>query len=125
LKPNLLVYLAEGGKTFVYKIHHGASDKQINRIFAAIRSFGDSRMLCVGVAEQGNAIGSVVWSDRNLLRGYLSRVEPHEDTHWDIPFDEWLSICRSASRVAENRDPTDPSVRGDHHCRPAASHSGE
>jgi tetratricopeptide (TPR) repeat protein len=100
LREKLLTDLVEGKKTFVYKMHHGATDKQINRIFTAFRSFGDSRMLCIGVAEKGNAIGSVVSSDRNLLRGYLSRVEPSKNANWNIPFDEWLSICRSASCLA-------------------------
>ena len=105
LRDKLLADLGEGGKVFVYKAHHGATGAEIGRVAEALRAYGPNTLFCVSLAGASDAVGKVEKRGEGLLRGYLSRLNPTQGGQWDIPFDEWLALCRQASDMAATAVP--------------------
>jgi hypothetical protein len=96
LRDKLLDDLTEGTKIFVYKPRAGTPDAPMNRIFRALKTFPKARLLCIGLAGQEAAAGTVAPAAGRHAWGYLSVHNPLVRGKWDIPFEEWLSVCRAA-----------------------------
>ncbi len=71
LKGKLLEDLRAGGKTFVFKIAHPTSDDEIRALFAALRRYGDSDLLCVFQADDARPPRTLRVVERGLFAGYL------------------------------------------------------
>jgi tetratricopeptide (TPR) repeat protein len=98
LRDKLIADLEEAEKIFVYKPEAGTPPAHVQRILRAVRSYGGARLLCLALADESSPPGSVRESGGGLITGYLSVHNPVVKGRWDIPFDEWLSICRSVAR---------------------------
>jgi tetratricopeptide (TPR) repeat protein len=99
LRKVLLDSLATGRKTFVYKLHQEGTETQMLQVHDALRRYGPNRLLWV-VTDTDRAPGSVEQIRPGLLRGYLSRTNPNDRDEWNIPFDQWIAICRQARLMA-------------------------
>jgi len=97
LRDKLIGDLEEADKVFVYKPEPGTPPAQVQRIVRAVRSYGGARLLCLALADERSPPGSVRDSGGGLIHGYLSVHNPVVKGRWDIPFDEWLSICRAVA----------------------------
>lgn len=101
LKEKILADLSAGEKTFVYKFHDSNCALESVNLFRALSRYGNCRLLCVSLADQTNAAGSVRTDGSGLFYGYLSRLNPTvaPQSQWDIPFAEWISICGQVSTI--------------------------
>jgi len=95
LRDKLVGDLEEAEKIFVYKPEAGTPPAHIMRIRRAIRAYGSARLLCLALADASSPPGSVRDAGGGLSYGYLSVHNPVMKGRWDIPFEEWLSICRA------------------------------
>jgi tetratricopeptide (TPR) repeat protein len=96
LRDRLIGDLEEAEKIFVYKPEAGTPPAHVQRILRAVRSYGGARLLCLALADERSPPGSVRDAGGGLIHGYLSVHNPVSKGRWDIPFEEWLSICRAA-----------------------------
>jgi hypothetical protein len=96
LRDKLLDDLEEGTKIFVYKPRAGTPDAPMQRIFKALAAFPKARLLCIGLAGEAAAPGTFAPFSNGHAWGYLSVHNPLVRGKWDIPFEEWLSLCRQA-----------------------------
>jgi tetratricopeptide (TPR) repeat protein len=99
LREKLLTDLAEAAKIFVYKPLLPLPDAHAARLQRALAQLGPARLLLVERAAGGVVPGSATL-ERGLLRGHLSVINPVVKGRWDIPFDEWLSVCQQAAVLA-------------------------
>jgi tetratricopeptide (TPR) repeat protein len=98
LRDKLVGDLEEAEKIFVYKPEAGTPPAHVQRILRAIRSYGSARLLCLALADDTAPPGSVREAGGGLITGYLSVHNPVVKGRWDIPFDEWISICRAVAK---------------------------
>jgi tetratricopeptide (TPR) repeat protein len=97
LRDKLIGDLEEAEKIFVYKPEAGTPTAHVQRILRAVRSYGSARLLCLALADEGSPPGSVRDAGGGLIHGYLSVHNPVSKGRWDIPFEEWLAICRAVA----------------------------
>lgn len=110
LRDKVLTDLADGDKTFVYKFHESNCALQSRTLFQALSKYGACRLLCVSQADEDNAAGSVRTDGNGLFYGYLSRLNPTAapESKWDIPFAEWIAICRQVEDACSGNSPLPP-----------------
>lgn len=101
LRDKMLADLSEGAKTFVYKFHDSDSSVHLQPLVHALSRYGGCRLLCISQADQDNLAASVRTDGSGLFFAYLSRLSPTAvpNTEWDIPFGEWISICRQVDAM--------------------------
>jgi hypothetical protein len=95
LRDKLVDDLDEGSKIFIYKPRVSTRERHIGAIYNGLRRFERARLLCIGLADETAAPGTIRENARGHLNGYLSVHNPLEHGKWDIPFEEWLSLCRA------------------------------
>ena len=94
--------LEDAEKIFVLKRNEAISLQEIEPIWSYMRGYGDNTLLYV-VPSDGNRLpGSVEWKAPGLLCGYIDRFAPERDI-LDISDQCWLSICRSAYTLWQER----------------------
>ncbi|MBY6241821.1 lipopolysaccharide assembly protein LapB [Methylosinus sp. Sm6] len=104
LKDKLLADLAEGRKTFVFS-SSTLRFEQLLMLHSALASCGDVALLHVrpiGAPSAGfprGEAGRVIEARPRLFVGYLSRPGSNARGEWNVPFDEWLDICRATARL--------------------------
>lgn len=87
--------LAEGEKIFVYRLTT-IDIPELEAIHDALCRFGPVRMLGVLACDgPGRPDGSILQRRAGLCVGFL---RPGQfPTHWDIPFEAWVDLCRDAA----------------------------
>jgi len=98
LRDKLLADLEEGAKIFVFKALTPTPAQQLDRIMRALRVYGGAKLLWVELAGTLPA-GRIEDCGGGLLRGSLSVINPVRRGSWDIPFEEWLALCRAAATL--------------------------
>jgi tetratricopeptide (TPR) repeat protein len=100
LREKLLADLADAGKIFVHTWHHSISPAESAELARALRRFGPTTLLLVGLADAENPPGSVPAVDESLLLGYLDRLGNRNAqgqlSDWNISFRYWLELCQRA-----------------------------
>lgn len=114
LRDKLIADLENAEKTFVYASFVQQPDAEIDRLFGAMRNYGDIRLLCVQPADANHPDGSVGISREGLLVGYIQRFADFPGGE-QPPVGSWLALCRNASRLlaargADKPDPGSPVV---------------
>jgi tetratricopeptide (TPR) repeat protein len=71
------------------------SEADARRILAALRAYGDNRLLYVQFCPDPKFAGQVTQVDEHLVLAYLDRKE-HKVDHWSSSIDTWVAICRKA-----------------------------
>lgn len=98
LRSKLLDDLASGDKIFVHKTHE-TEVELVRALLASLRQHGPVRLLWVrSLAALPNADqrgGTVDEIEPGLYAGYLSRFGNGPGV-WQIPFEEWVRLCRAA-----------------------------
>jgi hypothetical protein len=103
LREKFLEDLADAHKVFVYKATISIDDGDVERIYNAVRSYGRNTLMVVQGADEANPAGSVRRLGDGLILGYLRYTSPQitpQGGVWDIPYEDWLSICRAALELA-------------------------
>jgi tetratricopeptide (TPR) repeat protein len=102
LRDALIELLKETGKIFVYKPTKYISIELIYEIFKEFRGCGPNTLLLVQQSDQFNPAGTVREEADGLLLGYVSRLSPtliNSQAVWDIPYEEWRNLCKSALNI--------------------------
>ena len=94
LRDKMIEDLAAGGSLFIYKTRDCSFEPIFSEIAAALNAFGPNRLVVVDVDQDHK--GEVAMRAPNLLQAYLGRSGVKPGVGWDIPFDDWLEICRLA-----------------------------
>jgi hypothetical protein len=103
LRRKLLDDLRTGGKIFVYKnMKRNLADAELDRLFAACRSYGRNTLLYIRYQDGEHPNGTVRWRRPGLLVGYIDHFSHTPDTDAFIggANASLLRICREAHRLA-------------------------
>ena len=92
--------LQEGRRTFVYRTvpgERGGSDgvRGMDRLYDALRSYGDCPLLWVNPANGDHPHGTVVHVRDRLFRGFIRRLTPYANAH-DSDELAWLDLLGNA-----------------------------
>lgn len=96
LRDKLIADFAAAEKIFVYRARRRAPDDTVRDIVRLARTLGPVSLLWVELADATNPAGTVRDLGHGLLRGYLSLLNPVRPGVWQIPYAEWLTLCRAA-----------------------------
>jgi tetratricopeptide (TPR) repeat protein len=99
LSGKLLEALAAGEKIFVYFQDNAVIEADLLRLHAAMRRHGDITLLQVRRHDTAHPAGTVVLAGPGLLIGYIDRFGKRPPSSWDIAYDGWVAICRTAYRL--------------------------
>lgn len=101
LKGKFLADLEAAEKIFVFKSAKIRLD-ELRALHAEMRLYGPTSLMCVRpehsvplAASLSGKAGDLLAVDDGLYVGFISRLGSTQG-HWDIAFDDWLSICRNA-----------------------------
>jgi tetratricopeptide (TPR) repeat protein len=92
LRDKLLEDLKSAEKIFVYSCREVMDETVIRELWAALRRYGDNRLLFVHSASNRNAIGSVRRLEDTLAVGLIDKLSIESPS-----YELWLQICRQAS----------------------------
>ncbi len=106
LRDKLVGELEAGEKIFVFKPSQKIAEGLVRRVWRAVQEYGAIDLLWVEQADSQNPAGSVRRPEDGLLRGYLSVLNPVRPKDWQIPFEEWLLLCRKAAEIVDRRRAT-------------------
>lgn len=119
LRQKLIADLEAGEKILVYGNAVRLSDGEIDRLFAALRNYGPSALLCVRPADATHPDGTVETARVGLYIGYLNRFAAFESGE-QPSFESWRRICEATYRVSRQTrggrdigDPSDVAARPD------------
>ncbi|MBY6241820.1 hypothetical protein [Methylosinus sp. Sm6] len=110
LKDKLLADLAEGRKIFVFSSSALQLDELL-MLHAALSGFGDIALLHVrpigarAAGLEGGKAGEAIEIRPRLFVGFVSRYGNNARGEWNIPFDEWLGVCRATARMRGSAPP--------------------
>lgn len=101
LREKFLADLVSAEKIFVCKSDVASAD-DIRALLASMRTHGPVTLLWVRALEHlppntDARAGDVVVLEEGLIVGYLNRYGNRGFVSWEIPFDEWIAICRIAA----------------------------
>lgn len=104
-RDKLLVDLAAAEKIFVFR-SSGLDADRLEALHGALRTYGPVRLLDVQPAAptaptsfQG-AAGELVEVGEGRWVGFLERLGVEAGGAWDVAYEDWLSVCRKAVRLA-------------------------
>ena len=90
LRRKLLDDLGTAAKILVYKSEHGITDTQVGALYRALHRFSpDNVLLCVRLADEQHAPGTLERMQPRLFIGYIDKFSTI-----DISVDLWLDLCR-------------------------------
>lgn len=98
LTRKLVTDLRSANKIFVYSCYpNDLDDAQIDRLFGAIRRYGNTTLLYVRSADEAHADGSVIERAPGLMIGYIeSRSKSGRALAGFAPWPAWAKICPKA-----------------------------
>jgi len=99
LKDKLIADLEAGQKIFVWRCtERNLSDDEIQRLHAAVRSYGDNTLLYVCYEGDGRPNGTVLLREPGLLIGYIDRFKQALDGTLSSapPTASWTTLCERA-----------------------------
>lgn len=100
LRNKLLDDLREGGKIFVYKTIDPITDDEIRQLHRAVRRYGDSTLLYVGLQTPAKSFPLVEVKEPGLLAGYIDRFNTATDgSQVGLPVTSGDAIARNAFRL--------------------------
>ena len=105
LRDKLLLDLAAAEKIFVFR-SSGLDADRLEALHGALRAYGPVRLLDVQPAAptaptsfQG-AAGELVEVGEGRWVGFLERLGFEAGGAWDVAYEDWLSVCSKAMRLA-------------------------
>jgi tetratricopeptide (TPR) repeat protein len=105
LRDKLLEDFEEGRKIFVFSSSM-VSQGDLQMLHRELQCLGPVSLLNARVATapiDGQGVGlprQAIEIDRRLFVGYLGRPGLNPKGFWDIPFDDWIAVCRSVKSIA-------------------------
>jgi len=97
LRGKFISDLQEAHKILVLKPLEPLPDTALRRILGALRTYGNNTLLYVEIAAHQPCDDFVVQEGGHLLRGFVSRQSKLPGLDWDIPFEEWIGLCKKAT----------------------------
>jgi hypothetical protein len=100
LKEKFLADLQEARKTFVFKSQEIRLD-ELKVLHSSLQVFAPLRLLCIKEANADASLkplwgkpGEIFEISQNLYVGFIAHMGARQG-HWDIAFDDWISVCRN------------------------------
>jgi hypothetical protein len=91
--------LAEGRRIFVLKGPDVRDAASVAPIVEAMRTYGQSTLLFVTIAQQSYYPGDGVQISDHLLQGFVSRFSDPARVPGTTPVEEWRSVCTMARHI--------------------------
>ncbi len=108
LRRKFLEDLGSSRKIFAYKPTPVPEMSLIEKIFGAMRKYGDNTLLFVRPADADHAAGTVEIARPGLMVGYIAESATAKAITTRVPnFSSWLQICWGAYRLGKSPDETD------------------
>lgn len=110
LRRKLIEDLAAGEKIFAYKnMFRNLTQAELNRLYQAVRSYGDSTLFYVRYADEQHPAGSVEVSAPGLIIGYIEHFAfSPEDKPVGPSHEGFLALCRAAYGLWKGHAPAAP-----------------
>lgn len=105
LRRRFLEELGANEKIFVYFQRGDVDQTQVSRLHDALRTHGEVTLLQVRLHDEAHPAGSVEQACQGLLIGYIERFGKQPWDGWDINYESWLTICRTAYRMRWSQTP--------------------
>jgi len=101
LKKKLIEDLESGGKIFIFRPGDPIpTQEQVDRLYAAMRSYGNNTLLYVICGDEIHRPGTVEIVKPGLMIGYFSKLSWSPETGVGTPdFAGWIRICSEAYRL--------------------------
>jgi tetratricopeptide (TPR) repeat protein len=96
LRRKLMDDLAAGEKIFVHVDNEMRPETEWAALHRAFRACSPGVLLYVRLAERPAQIGTVEDAGNGLLLGHIDRLGRGDDGSWNISFDVWMALCRTA-----------------------------
>ncbi len=103
LARKMLEDLRSGEKIFLRKDSGDLDEAQILRLYAALQSYGDNRLLWVSCSDDQEKVGRVEPSGvpgKGVLRGYMDAFSQYEDGR-SFSY-RWFELCRAALQIQDD-----------------------
>lgn len=115
LRRTMIEDLEVGDSIFVFRdMHRNLTETQVERLHAAIRTYGDTTLFYVQYADEAHPAGTVVARQPGLLLGYIDHFSFSPDNQHLGPADDaWLELCQCASGLytrQPNKETGDPAT---------------
>ena len=75
------------------------TEAEVRDLHRALQRHGPVVLLHVTRAPTLDRIGTVEWLDEDLMVGFIDRFARDQSETWDISFETWLTLCRTASAM--------------------------
>jgi tetratricopeptide (TPR) repeat protein len=111
LRQRLIADLERGEKIFVFRnMHRNLTEPEVNRLYAAIRAYGDATLFYVCYGVEDHPAGTVEVLAPGLLVGFVDHFAFSRDNRPIGSSDEsWLKICKRALQLVPKRSANDTS----------------
>ena len=107
LRDKLIEDLEGAEKIFVYRAP-AMTSPQLAGLHAALGDYGPVKLVAVlpigAPGDFSGPAGEVVEVGERCWVGFLSRLGVADDNHWDIAYDDWVSICGKVAEVSNERN---------------------
>jgi tetratricopeptide (TPR) repeat protein len=100
LKDKLIADLEEPQKIWVYATEEYTAEKDVARLFAALRAYGPNSLLYVRPAWPGHPSGTVEMVEDGLYAGYFPGIADFVGGQ-SPPFELWRRLCLRTHRLAQ------------------------
>jgi tetratricopeptide (TPR) repeat protein len=94
LARQMIDRLTNADRIMVYKAAQRMTEPEIERLWRALRSYGDNTLLLVQLADDQHAPGRLEVCHDTLLLGYVDHF-----SNTNIAVDAWTEVCRAASET--------------------------
>ncbi len=99
LREKLIEDLENAEKIFVFKLSEAVSAAEIEALFATLRTYGPASLLCVSLADEDHAGGSVEMLRPGLFMGRVATWgSARGDTMRGVDFSSWRELCAEVAR---------------------------
>lgn len=104
LRDRLIEDLTLGHKLFVYKCWETLSEDHLQRLFMAVRAYGNNTLLYVREGASVDHVGKVEHLRPGLIVGQIDRFVSEGQAWSNLSTEAWQTVCRNAHRLWQPSD---------------------
>lgn len=101
MRQMFLERLEDGNNIYVYVATFGITDSDVDKIYAALSPYPNTKLLIIHRANTLEEIGTVKHKYDGLYFGYVERFG-RDRGHWDLDFKGWTNLCTRFLSMVDN-----------------------